>query len=375
MELTFDNIDKLNDERKKNEFLNRFSYGNDEEEPNVYMLREERSDGAERRTVIYAPSYVIEKYRKRGGFPLENGRIAYWSPEIMKTFSINDTKPSLNSSIDSVNNGAETHNSLYFADKNAKNDSIERLANTFEEECRENNKVKRDKFNKARHHKFYKHIVNGYEKFMDLKEIREFCFPFKGPTYLKAAVDIGTGVDKKGKRMASNADRIADMNATLYGAKKGEEDRGSEKGAFRHALWQAMIASRYGLEIAYDAASAHEARPYSDTSIRVFDSVDEADVVVDLLNNEIGRKIGIMYPGATNKELSILILHEFHNNGLYTAECDKDGKWHISKRKLSDSKHTNLETDYNKMDEYGFKPDDTIPKIGEYIESKYDKIF
>lgn len=43
---------------------------------------------------------------------------------------------------------------------------------------------------------------------------------------------------------------------------------------------------------AKDAGDAHETRPYIDTNQRLFEDLNETDMVVDLLNNKIGRGIG-----------------------------------------------------------------------------------
>ena len=52
------------------------------------------------------------------------------------------------------------------------------------------------------------------------------------------------------------------------------------------------LTSQYNPQIAYSAAMSHEARPYADIDKRVFGNEGDADVVTDLLNNEIVRKIG-----------------------------------------------------------------------------------
>ena len=53
--------------------------------------------------------------------------------------------------------------------------------------------------------------------------------------------------------------------------------RGSEKGAFRHTIWQAKIASKYGKNIAKQVGNAHENDPYVNLYQRSFKNIDDAD--------------------------------------------------------------------------------------------------
>ena len=65
----------------------------------------------------------------------------------------------------------------------------------------------------------------------------------------------------------------------------------------------------------------------------------KADETVDLLNNEIGRRIGGLANPIPQQELAMKVLNEFHENGLWTAEKQKDGSVTISKTKITDEQY------------------------------------
>ena len=66
----------------------------------------------------------------------------------------------------------------------------------------------------------------------------------------------------------------------------GGNFKNDESDAFRHALWNALMAFDQGAELAKQLADAHEDRPDN--------PIDEMNM--DLHNNEMGRTIGV---GAT----------------------------------------------------------------------------
>ena len=80
------------------------------------------------------------------------------------------------------------------------------------------------------------------------------------------AIRIGKFVDNS-TNISTNATRFSTAKNLLYGVKeeddngnliRDEEKRGSEKGAFRHTIWQAKIAAEYGKGIAKQVGNAHE---------------------------------------------------------------------------------------------------------------------
>lgn len=100
--------------------------------------------------------------------------------------------------------------------------------------------------------------------------------------------------------------------------------KGSEGNAFRHVLWQAMITREYGEDYAKEIGYAHEDALPVDMSQRSFDSLEKADQMADLLNNEIGRDIGLINSEASNKSVSEAILKEFKENGLWMVTEDNN---------------------------------------------------
>ena len=119
----------------------------------------------------------------------------------------------------------------------------------------------------------------------------------------------------------------------------GEQDMGSNKGAFRHALWQAMIAQTFGSETAKEIGWAHDPNILGTLFSGPFDSLEKADRYIDLMNNKIGRKIAFWHPFSSYKKLAGYVLEEFKKNGLYTVKLGDDGKYYAQKVKLSDAEY------------------------------------
>lgn len=96
--------------------------------------------------------------------------------------------------------------------------------------------------------------------------------------------------------IASNFQINVCKNACVsYG---GEGDYGN---AYRHTLWQSMITKEFDSEIATIVGYSHEDGSSFDLSKRSFGNISDADVIADLLNNIIGRKIGNENKNASNK--------------------------------------------------------------------------
>ena len=74
-------------------------------------------------------------------------------------------------------------------------------------------------------------------------------------------------------------------------------DDGSERGAFRHILWQSDITSGYDENVAEVIGDCHEYGKYFNPNQKAFDSLTEADSAIDRFNNIIGRNVGPNAPG------------------------------------------------------------------------------
>ncbi|MBR0315060.1 MAG: RHS repeat protein [Bacteroidales bacterium] len=168
-----------------------------------------------------------------------------------------------------------------------------------------------------------------------------------------SSIRIGFGVTKGASDISTNATRFATRGEILYGSKINQEDRGSENGAFRHALWQASITSELGYSIAKQAGNAHEENPFASLEQILFDNLDEADQAVDLNNNEIGRIIGVNNSGNNMKELAFIVLEEFRKNGLYTAKKEQNGNWKVVKTILTQEKYEQLKYIFSTLNENG----------------------
>ena len=138
-------------------------------------------------------------------------------------------------------------------------------------------------------------FAKAYEKLMDYKILRELAFPFKSPVHMAAAIDIGPGINDS-NNLSSVSNRFAGKIKEHFDASSEEYKKkhyiSEPENAMRHTIWQAVLASQYNPQVAYDAAMSHETRPYTNIDRRSFANEADADMVTDLLNNEIGRRIG-----------------------------------------------------------------------------------
>src|SRR6267154_5753453 len=85
---------------------------------------------------------------------------------------------------------------------------------------------------------------------------------------------------------------------------ENKSTEGSEVNAFRHVIWQATIASKFGSAIATEVGNAHEENipdRVRGGTFRGPDASAQADTVADLLNNRIGQNIASANPGASPK--------------------------------------------------------------------------
>jgi RHS repeat-associated protein len=144
------------------------------------------------------------------------------------------------------------------------------------------------------------------------------------------------------------------------GLERTNADLGTETNAMRHALWSAAMTSKYGTQVATEAANSHEANPNVDLSVRTFtgkDAAGQADQTADLLNNQIGRAIGEANPGASMTQLAGAALDYYHTTGLYVIQQNADGSLSVVQQKLSDDEYKNAKDKLAEMDPNGVKND------------------
>lgn len=220
-----------------------------------------------------------------------------------------------------------------------------------------NNRKTRETLNSMKKWPISGKIVNVYEKFLNFKEAREAGIPSKSLTHTLAAADIGLGIDNKSNNLASASNRFAqkiEEHFVINNKTGGKKHFTSTlRNALRHAIWQGVLSSQYTPQVAYDVAMSHETMPYADTEKRIFDAEAEADMVTDLLNNVIGRKIGARNRYSNRKQIALLTLEELWKNGLYHYEPCDDGKWRIAKVRISDDVYNTMRREFSGLDDNG----------------------
>ena len=116
------------------------------------------------------------------------------------------------------------------------------------------------------------------------------------------------------------------------------KNEGSQGNAYRHTLWQSMITRDMGVEHAKRIGNAHEDNTDINPMQHIYKNLKDADNAVDLLNNAIGRRIGINNKNATNQQMSEIVLEEYRTNGLWEAQKTNEG-YKIQKTQLSQEKY------------------------------------
>lgn len=137
---------------------------------------------------------------------------------------------------------------------------------------------------------------------------------------------------------------------------------GTVANAFRHGVWQAMIARDFGSDIAAQAGNAHEDNPFALNEVNnpegtLFSgegALGKADEMTDLLNNDIGRQIGSGNPNATNVQIATKVLDTFKKEGMWVAQPQKDGGYKVTKDKLSSAAHGSALKRIKNLGESGF---------------------
>lgn len=139
---------------------------------------------------------------------------------------------------------------------------------------------------------------------------------------------------------------------------------GTERNAFRHVLWQAMITNEFGEGIARRIGNAHEAIKIQqsatvDFNLPLVQNLQAADDVVDFLNNEIGRNIAAgLGENATSLDIARETLRVQRDEGFWTVQTAKDGTLSISRTKITQEQFETGINTLNSLDENGFSEDE-----------------
>ena len=177
------------------------------------------------------------------------------------------------------------------------------------------------------------------------------CMASKGVSPAHMA-QIGTRNTARvfGPNITSKAYSFSELGNVLAGE---TDDEGSERGAIRHVLWQADIASNFGMKTARDVGDCHEDNVPFDPLQRIYHSSAEADHAVDQHNNRIGRALGWNHRGYTTKQLAVEALNYARTRGVYESRRLPDGTYEVEKKKLNDDTWARLFSWIGKSDENG----------------------
>ncbi|WP_299111467.1 RHS repeat-associated core domain-containing protein [uncultured Winogradskyella sp.] len=137
----------------------------------------------------------------------------------------------------------------------------------------------------------------------------------------------------------------------------------TETNGIRHSLWSALITSKYDSGFAESVGNAHEGLYMMDSSEIDFSKDFEgdsnlADSVIDLLNNEIGRRIGEENEGESNKDIMMKVLDKALEDGLWSSKKDKKGNITIFRKKLKKSQYNRIVERLNNLDDNGRPKDE-----------------
>ena len=137
--------------------------------------------------------------------------------------------------------------------------------------------------------------------------------------------------------------------------KSPQNTEGSPQNAIRHTLWQALITRDIGSKQAERIGAAHEDNTPVDINQRDFTSLSKADKVADLLNNQIGRKIGETNTFSSNKDIAKLVMKEYFDNGLWTARGNEKDGYKLVRTKITEDQYKSAIIEINKKGENGLE--------------------
>lgn len=145
------------------------------------------------------------------------------------------------------------------------------------------------------------------------------------------------------------------------GLTENAQREGSEVNAMRHTVWNAINAVRFGVDVATEAANAHEEHPKAiegqDPLTQTFPTWLTADEGCDLRNNIIGRAIGAGNPKGGARALANVVLQVFHDPGLYVVEAQGDGTFKAVRRKLSEPAFEGASKKLANLNDLGLTPE------------------
>ena len=175
-----------------------------------------------------------------------------------------------------------------------------------------------------------------------------------------AAFNVGS-VKRGGTNISSVSGRVSRHVAENNNMSIG---LGSERNAFRHALWSATTKNEFGEKAATRIGNAHEGAKAMSTLTVDFDlpmvqDPEYADSVVDVLNNDIGKDIADEFgENASQIDIAKEVLKVQLNDGLWTSSTDKDGNISVSRTKITQKQYDAALKALNTLDKNGFNEKD-----------------
>lgn len=173
------------------------------------------------------------------------------------------------------------------------------------------------------------------------------------------ALSIGSS-DKGSDNISTRVSRFVERNE-VYATDNYRGGEGDFANAIRHTLWQAYLANKYSESEATAIGNAHEIDHNVSLSDRRFQKLSDADRVVDLLNNRIGRQIGVGRRTSMNK-LAIDVIEILRRDGLYVANKKNDGSWYIDRVQITEKQYLEIKELYDELNNLGRKRDEQIKR-------------
>ena len=192
--------------------------------------------------------------------------------------------------------------------------------------------------------------MSGQSQYNNLNKITQGIVCLDKPLqmfFIGEAKDGGWNISSR----ASNFSINMKFSKSIFDG--AEFDEGSSKGAFRHALWQAMITVTFGHTTAKEAGWAHDPNLFATRNSGPFNNLESADKYADLMNNKIGRRVGLSHPFSSYKKLAGYVLDEYRNNGLYTVSLGNDGYYYTKQIRLSDQEYIKSKEILEKLNNRG----------------------
>jgi len=110
---------------------------------------------------------------------------------------------------------------------------------------------------------------------------------------------------------------------------------GGNLDAFKHSYWMALLTQEIKAKKARKIGIIHEKVNYRCFK-RNYNCQDSAASAMDLLNNEVGIKIGNENTNTPRKELIDLIINYIYNKKMYVIKKDSDGNCIDKNNKIID---------------------------------------